>query len=135
LSVWRVIVRCLGTASSPTLRRNVRVFRAQKAIEGVEPVCPEALVERKLLHRPLQRRRLEMADMGAPADLAANEAGLLEYADVLRCRRQRHRKRSGQFSDASLAVGEDAQHLPTGCVAQCMKDLVHRNPSFSRVVY
>ena len=60
--------------------------------------------------------------MGAPADLAADQAGALQHLDVLGGGRQRDGEGLGELADRALAVGELRQHPPAGRVAEGVED-------------
>src|SRR5436190_8383722 len=59
-----------------------RILFAQQAVEGVQPVGPEALVEVQPLMGTGKRPGIEAANMGAAAHLAADQPGMLQRLDV-----------------------------------------------------
>ena len=62
--------------------------------------------------------------MGAPADLAMDQPGVLQRLDVLRGGRERDREGFGKLTHRPLAAGEFAKHPPARRVAEGVKDEV-----------
>ena len=90
--------------------------------EHVQPIAPEALVEREPLMGAGKRAGIEPADMGAPAHLAAHQPGTLQRLDVLGGGLQGDGEGLCELADRALAGGEIAQHLPPRGVAQGVED-------------
>jgi hypothetical protein len=59
--------------------------------------------------------------MGASADLAMDQSGVLERLDVFRCRRERHGKGLSELAHGALTSGELAQHPPARGIAESME--------------
>ena len=102
--------------------RVAGVLLAQEALEDVEPLGPEALVEPQPFVGAGERSGVEAAPVGAAAHLPADQSGLLERLDVLGGRRERDRERLGELADRARAARELAQHPPPRGVAQRVKD-------------
>ena len=98
------------------------VLLAQEALEHIQTVGPEALVEAQPLVGAGERSGVEAAEMGAAAHLAADQPGVLQRLDVLRGGRERDREGFGELADRSLAAGELAKHPPPRGVAERVKD-------------
>ena len=73
-----------------------------------------------------QRNRLEAADMGAPAHVAADQPGGLQHLDMLRCRGERHGEGFGEFADRPFACGQLVQHRAPRGIAERVEDGVER---------
>lgn len=69
-----------------------------------------------------ERSGLQAADMGPPADLAADQAGGFEYLDMFRRRGERHREGLGELADGAVPGGEITDHLPPRRVAERVED-------------
>src|ERR1700712_3617765 len=94
----------------------VRVFLAEKAVEDVEALGPEALVEAQPLVRAGERAGAEPAPVRAAAYLAPDQSGGFKCLDVFGGRGQRHGMGRGELGDRSLAAREFPQHGPPGGV-------------------
>jgi hypothetical protein len=60
--------------------------------------------------------------VGATLDGTLDEACPLQHPDVFRGGGERNGERRGEPADRPLAVGERAQHLPAGTVAEGVED-------------
>jgi hypothetical protein len=68
------------------------VLHAEELFEHIQAVDPEALVEAQPLVGTGERSGGEAAQMGAAADLATDQPGVLQRLDVLRSGRERDRE-------------------------------------------
>lgn len=100
----------------------MRVFLAQKPIEQIQAVGPEALVEAQPVMRARKRAGLEATQMRAAAHFPADQSRVLQRLDVLRCCRERDRKWFGKLTDRSLAKRKVAKHLPPRGIAKRVED-------------
>ena len=62
--------------------------------------------------RALEPRRLEAAQMGAAADRARHQAGVLQHPHMFRCAGEAHLEWSRQFPDRELPLGQMTKHRP-----------------------
>lgn len=79
------------------------------ALQCIELQFPEAPVVGKPGGGVAQRLGAQPHAMRTAQYFAVDEAGMLEHAQVLGDRRQRHAEGCRQFGDASLAVHESAE--------------------------
>ena len=108
---------------------------AQEPFEHIEPVGPEALVEAQPLVGAGERSGVEAAQVGAAADLATDQPGVLQHLDVLGGGRERDREGFCQLAHRSLAAREVAEHLPPRGIAEGMKHRAeHRVFLFNHMV-
>ena len=98
------------------------VLCAEKLLEDIQTLGPEAFVEPEPLVRARKRSRVEAAHMGAPTHLAADQPRILQRLDVLRGGRERHREGVRKLAYGSLANSQFAKHLPARGVAKGVKD-------------
>src|SRR5258708_10083164 len=91
---------------SALLARNNVLF------QGVQPDIPEIPAVRNPRRWFAQRRRVKTTAVLAPNDLPPDQAGALQYQNVLRDRVERDRKRPRDFRDSSRLARQVRQHCP-----------------------
>lgn len=103
-------------------RLRGRCCFAHETFQFGEAPGPEVFVEAEPFAGAGQRPGFQSADMRASAHLAADQPGLFERLDMFRGGGERHFEGFGQLADRLFAIGELAQHVPSGRIAKGVKD-------------
>src|SRR4051812_36128717 len=98
------------------------ILLAEEPFERIQTVGPDAFIEAQPLVSAGERSRVEAAPMGAAANLAPDQPGVLQRLDVLRGGCERDRKGLRQPARRSFASRECPKHAPTGGTAEDVKD-------------
>src|SRR5262245_46590726 len=97
---------------------------AEKLLERVEPLVPEALVELEPARGIRERLRVEATEVRPALHRAAHEAGALEHFDVLRRGRQRDAEGLRELAHRSLSCRQIAKHLPPSRIGERLEHAI-----------
>src|SRR5260221_237793 len=100
------------------LRGRHGILRAQRRLEGVEPLAPEDAVAFHPFHGALHRCGIESEEVLASRHAAAHQLGALEDADVLGDGIERDIERRRKLRHAGLTPGEVLQDGPAGGIRE-----------------
>jgi len=89
--------------------------------QGIELVFPEPLVEGNPRRRILERLRMQAAAAHAPVFVVLQQAGTVQYPQVLGHRGQRHAEGLRQLAHRGLPLGQPGQDGAAGGVGQRAK--------------
>jgi len=98
----------------------------EQGLQALESGAPETVVVVEPRERGGERAAGEVHAVHAAIDVAHDQPGGFEYAQMARDRRGRDAMRAGQLAHGRGALGEPFEHVPPHRMRQCGEDVVER---------
>jgi hypothetical protein len=98
---------------------------AKEGLQGVQSLLPVTLVGAQPGGGGGQRHRFKSTHVLTARDRLPHKTDPFKYLDVFRGGRQRHGQWLGQLTNRQVALGEPAEHVPSGAISERMKNGVH----------